>query len=45
MRTAEWSRKTTVEDEQHIGVACKIGEADGFASEILQTEIRGRSVY
>ncbi|HEX9028515.1 MAG TPA: alpha/beta fold hydrolase, partial [Anaerolineales bacterium] len=41
---AKWSGKTAVEYEQHVGLASKIGEADGFASEILQTEIRGRGV-
>jgi hypothetical protein len=41
VRAAEWSYKATVEDEQHVGFACKIGEADGLTDEILQAEIWG----
>jgi hypothetical protein len=44
MQLAEGSGKPAVEDEQHVGLASKINEADGLASEILQAEIWGWGV-
>jgi len=44
MPLAEWSGKATVEHEQNMRFAAKIGQAHGLTLEILQGEIRGRGV-
>jgi hypothetical protein len=41
---AKWSGKATVEHEQNIFFAVKIGQANRLTLEILQGEIRGRGV-
>jgi hypothetical protein len=45
MLLAERSGEPAIEDEQHIGLSGKIGQADGFFGEILQAEIWGWGVY
>lgn len=44
MSLAKWSEETAVEDQDHIFLAPKIGQADHFSVEIGERKIGGGSI-